>query len=197
MGSVKNQGGRPRATDITVGLRRSAEQIVTDRGFTALTVEAVASQAGTSRPAFYRRYASLPHLIIEVMAEKYGIGTMVDTGTLRGDLLLLQQADFEMFSSPFMGQALLGILEAARAFPAVREHLSEVFVRPRRQNVDRVLRAAIERGEISERGWRCETVADLLVGPLMSRSLVPSSSKLTEELVHETVHAARRYLGLK
>ncbi|WP_181135479.1 TetR/AcrR family transcriptional regulator [Rathayibacter sp. AY2B3] len=194
---VKNQGGRPRATDITAALRESAEHIVTEKGYTALTVEAIASRAGTTRPAFYRRYSSLPHLVVEIMAEKYGTGARVDTGALESDLHLLQRADYEMFSSPFMKHALLGILEAARAYPDIRKHLSDEFVKPRRENVTRVLNAAVDRGEIAAVGWKPETVADLLLGPLMSRSLVPSSSDLTEELVEETVQAACRYLGIK
>src|ERR1700712_5649711 len=58
-------------------------------GYSALTYDAVASKAGTSKPVLYRRWPTKPDLVIAAMhhAGLFGRRELPDTGSLREDVL--------------------------------------------------------------------------------------------------------------
>jgi AcrR family transcriptional regulator len=60
-------------------------------GYPALTIEAVADRAGTSRAVLYRRWRNRPELVIAAMRRHRPLlsGEIPDTGSLRGDVLAL------------------------------------------------------------------------------------------------------------
>jgi AcrR family transcriptional regulator len=62
-----------------------------DSGYSKLTMERVADRAGTSRAVIYRRWRNRAELVIAAMRYHQPVysGAVQDTGTLRGDVLLL------------------------------------------------------------------------------------------------------------
>src|SRR5580693_10073750 len=60
-------------------------------GYPALTIEAVADRAGTSRAVLYRRWRNRPELVLAVIRRHRPMlsGEIPDTGGLRGDVLAL------------------------------------------------------------------------------------------------------------
>ncbi len=164
------------------------------QGYSALTIDSLVTSVGTTRPTFYRRFPNIAHLALTVVKNAFGTGTPVDTGSLREDLFTLQLEEVAMFSSPLMRNNLSGLLEAARTDHDLLVLYGAEFIGPRRSNVDRVVAAAVERGEISA-DVDIDFVCDLLLGPILARALMPSGAALDETLARQTTEAALRALN--
>lgn len=191
-----NSIGRPYTRGITEALVQAAERVMVDGGYSALTVDGLTAEVGTTRPTFYRRFPSVAYLALEVIKNRFGTGLQVDTGSLYEDLLTLQREEIAMFASPLFRNNLLGLLEAARKDVELRTLYESSFVRPRRENVARVVHAAIARDEVDEEAVDIESVCDDLVGPILSRALLPVNAPLDDRLARHTTETAMRALGV-
>ncbi|MFK4298873.1 AcrR family transcriptional regulator [Arthrobacter sp. GAS37] len=191
---TNNQTGRPFVPGITEALIQAAERIMVTDGFSGLSIDGLVTEVGTTRPTFYRRYPSIAHLAFEVIAARFGTGMPVDTGSLYGDLLKLQREDIAMFASPLVRNNLPGLLESVRTDPRVRDRYRDDFVGPRRANVARVIAAAVERGELADRNVDVDMVCDLLVGPILARTLLPVAVSADDRLARQTAQFVVGYL---
>ncbi len=163
-------------------------------GFSKLTVDGLVNEVGTTRPAFYRRYRTIAHLAFEVIWNRFGTEASVNTGSLSGDLLKLQRDEVAMFSDPLLRNNLLGLLESVRTDLEVQSLYLEQFIKPRRANVERVVTAAVARGELSNVPSNLGFVCDLLLGPILARAVLPLPGELDDELAQETASAGLRAL---
>ncbi|MDR6866994.1 AcrR family transcriptional regulator [Microbacterium resistens] len=188
-----NQIGRPYVPGITEALLHAAERIMVSEGFSALTVDRLVTEIGSTRPTFYRRFPNIAHLALEVVRKRFGTGTPVDTGSLAEDLLILQREEIAMFASPLLRNNLPGLLDAARTDASVRTLYETEFIGPRRANVARVIAAGVERGEVPEVD-DIDYVCDLLFGPVIVRALLPVGAALDDRLARETRDSAMERL---
>lgn len=187
--------GRPPVSGITEALLKAAEGIMLTEGFSSLTVDALVTEVGTTRPTFYRRFSNVADVALTVVRNTFGTGNSVDTGSLRQDLLALQEEEVSMFSSPLLRNNLSGLLEAARSDEVLLAAYGSEFIGPRRANVARVISAAIDRGEIDEVDVDVDFVCDLLLGPILARALVPSGAPLDARLAEQTTEAVLLSVG--
>jgi AcrR family transcriptional regulator len=188
------QVGRPQDPAISEALVRAAERAMVTDGYSSLTVESLCAEIGSTRPAFYRRYPNLAHLAFHVIREHFGAEPPIETGTLEGDLLALQQAEVAMFADPLMAKNLPGLLESVRADPVLSETYGSQFIKPRRARVALLLDAAVARGEIP--GYDdVPFICDMLVGPILARSVLPGSAPVDDDLAHSTTRAVLAMLG--
>lgn len=189
--------GRPPIEGISGALIQAAERIMTTDGFSKLTVDGLASEIGTTRPTFYRRYPGVAQLALDVITSRFGNATPIDTGSLANDLLALQRADVAKYSSPLLANSLPGLVEYVRHDASVRELYREQFVAPRRRIVVQIVDAASARGEIT--AARSETLDldlldDLLLGPILTRALLPVPGRLDDALARTTAQLGLDYL---
>lgn len=191
------RAGRPHVSAITDALVQAAERVMATEGFSGLTVDGLVNEIGTTRPTFYRRFPNVAHLAFEVIKTRFGSGANVDTGSLYEDLLTLQREEIAMFASPLFRNSLPGLLEAARTEPAVRELYEAHFLGPRRSNVERVIEAAVARGEIDRHDVDIEFVCDMLVGPVLSRALLPVGAPLDDRLARQTAQSVLAHLRIR
>lgn len=190
-----NKTGRPLTSGITEALLQAAERLMVEQGFSALTVDGLASEVGTTRPTFYRRFPSVAHLALEVIKGRFGTGTPVDTGTLYEDLLTVQREEIAMFASPLLKKNLPGLLEAARLDPQLSALYEAQFIGPRRSNIARILEAASKRDEIQTDDLDLDYLCDLLLGPVLARALLPVNASLTDGLARQTVETILTITG--
>lgn len=186
--------GRPPVSGLTEALLEAAERIMLTQGFSSLTVDALVTEVGTTRPTFYRRFSNTADVALTVVRNTFGTGNAVDTGSLREDLLTLQREEVVMFSSPLLRNNLSGLLEAARSDGDLLAAYGSEFIGPRRANVARVIAAAIDRGEIGD-DVDIDFVCDLLLGPILARALMPSGAPLDGRLAEQTAEAVLLSLG--
>jgi AcrR family transcriptional regulator len=188
--------GRPRNTDLDTALLQAAEELLLERGFSAVSVEAVATRAKTSRPAFYRRFDGIPHLVLALLLDRFAIDLDrgIDTGNLPDDLTAIQEDQLCLFSNPLVKRSMAGFLDSLQTDADLRRVFVDEFLTPRRYGAGMIIRRAAIRGEIPENPdveWAC----DLLTGPLLMRALMPGLMGLDEALVSQTVASALSALG--
>ncbi|MGV1034732.1 MAG: TetR-like C-terminal domain-containing protein [Microbacteriaceae bacterium] len=168
----------------------AAERVMVSDGFSALTIDALVREVGTTRPAFYRRYDGIPYLVFDVLRRKFNSQSFESSGALAADFLKLQRDEITMFSGALLRNNLPGLLELARTKPDLVELYSQQFVQPRRAWVQLAIDAAVERGEISQPTVDTGFICDLLLGPLMARALLPNIGELDDELAQATAAVA-------
>lgn len=118
-------------------------------GYTALTIEAVAKRAGTSKPVIYRRWPSRAHLIVTAWARQRPIESgFPDLGSLRADLVWLFTRVADR-TAGMMSETIAGVMAEAFKHPEVQALLRErLDSAPLTAVVRHVVANAVDRGEL-------------------------------------------------
>ncbi|HKY14575.1 MAG TPA: TetR/AcrR family transcriptional regulator [Microthrixaceae bacterium] len=185
--------GRPRDPELDDEILAAAAAIVSESGMEALTMDAVARRAGVAKATIYRRFPGKVDLIVATCnSVAPALPPTPDTGSVRGDLLVLLDHVLESVQGDDRGSMMPSVIATAACNPEVREALHR-FSANRRSRLTKVLKRAIERGELYE-GIDAELVGDQLVGALTYRSLVagrPLNRAVLERLVDQTLLGAQ------
>lgn len=120
-----------------------------DVGYTALTIEAVAKRAGTSKPVIYRRWQSRAHLVVAAWARQRPMESRIpDTGSLRADLVWLFTRIADR-TAGMMSETIAGVMAEAFKHPEVQSLLRErLDAGPLTTAVWRIVDNAVNRGEL-------------------------------------------------
>lgn len=178
--------GRPRNPELATAILDAARALIGEHGIDSISIDAVAAKAGTTRPAFYRRYAGLPEMLLALVVEDFGADIDVDFGDVRSDLLALQREQVSMYVSPLVRKSLAVFLGALQSSAGLNAEFQRVFLRPRRDVTARILAHAAERGEIRS-DYDPEAACDLLTGPLLMRVLLPDVGVLDQSIIDDTI----------
>jgi len=139
---------RRRGAELEAAILDAAWDVLTERGYARLTIEAVAERAQTSRPVLYRRWptrADLLRAAIEHHRAQH-VTAVPDTGSLRGDVLAAlrdlnrHRADVVIV----LGTALSDYYAETGSSP---EELRRLILGNRR-TMDTILERAAARGEL-------------------------------------------------
>src|SRR4028119_1256301 len=116
-----SRGGRPRDPSRDGVIRAAILRLLGEVGYGALTVDAVAAEAGVGKATIYRRWRTKQDLVVDTVSELNRSWTVdVDTGSLEGDLRQLVHRIVEMMTSP-VGAATRSLLAAMQHEPALTE----------------------------------------------------------------------------
>ena len=88
--------GRPRSEEAHQAILDATLDLLAEVGFSALTVEGVASRAGVGKATIYRRWPSKLPLVVEAFGQLPALED-VDTGSLVGDLKLMLRSYLQLF----------------------------------------------------------------------------------------------------
>jgi AcrR family transcriptional regulator len=144
-----NRGGRPRDPSRDGVIRKAILRLLADVGYGALTMDAVASQAGVGKATIYRRWRTKEDLVVDTIA---GLEQQVidspDTGTLEGDLRSLVHSLVAIINGP-LGAATLALLSTVPHQPALAEAFRSGPIAVWRTAFDEVWARGVARGEVS------------------------------------------------
>ncbi len=180
--------GRPRSEEAHRAILDATLELLVEVGFSALTVEGVATRAGVGKATIYRRWPSKLPLVIEAFRELPHLEE-VDTGNLVDDLKKMLRSYLQLFHSTPLG-AVLPSLAGERAHEPQLSQLFDPVVKDRSQPLVRALRRAVKRGELPA-DLDLELAADLIVGPIPVR-LFFSGGKVSPKMVGPMVDLALR-----
>ncbi|HET8588228.1 MAG TPA: TetR/AcrR family transcriptional regulator [Nakamurella sp.] len=142
---------RRRGPELEAALLQAAWDELVEVGFARLTMESVASRAGTGIAVLYRRWANKDELVLAALAHQRSTHPVdvADTGTLRGDLLATLTG---------MGRARAGFfaVAAAAAFSGLQtgtglipaQVRDRILGDQRTSRIRTIYRRAHDRGEI-------------------------------------------------
>jgi AcrR family transcriptional regulator len=103
---------RRRGTALEEAILHAAVELLTESGYAELTMDRVASRAGTNKNAIYRRWPNRLALGIAAYRQLARTVQPPDTGSLRGDALELLRRANRHWSSP-LGAILRDLMSAA------------------------------------------------------------------------------------
>jgi AcrR family transcriptional regulator len=177
---------RRRGAELEAAVLDAAWDILSERGYGALTYEALAQQAKTAKQVIYRRWPTKRELLFALLAHHgTSIPTIqVDTGTLRDDVLTLMRnsnARINDLTAIFSG--LIGThFDEVEATP--RELRAALF-NNRANAVEAALERAVARGEIGGGEIPARVVA--LPYDLYRHEAVMSLASMPDEVLVEIV----------
>jgi AcrR family transcriptional regulator len=143
-----SRGGRPRDPSRDGVIRAAILSLLADVGYGALTMDAVAAQAGVGKATIYRRWRTKEDLVVDTIAELHQIDSVPpDTGSLEGDIRVLLHSLVAVVSGP-LGAATLSLLSTVPHQPALAEAFRAGPIGVWRAAFDDVWARAAERGEV-------------------------------------------------
>jgi len=95
---VATTAGRPRSEEAHRAILDATLELLAEVGFSAMTVEGVASRAQVGKATIYRRWPSKLPLVVEAFGQLPGFEE-VDTGSLAEDLKKMIRAYLQAFNA--------------------------------------------------------------------------------------------------
>ncbi len=181
--------GRPRDARHDRTILAATLRILQKEGYRGLTIEGVAARAGVGRPTIYRRWPSKPTLVVAALVRSSRLAVPVlDTGSLRDDLIALQRHQVELMGAPDNRRITAGLIADLANDPELAEIYVSQYLSPRRATVWQVLQRGVDRGELDP-DVDLAFAYDLLVGPLFMRTVVwgqplpPDAAEKTADVI--------------
>jgi AcrR family transcriptional regulator len=177
--------GRPRDPRRDEAIRDATLALLAELGYDRMTVDAIATAAGVSKPTIYRRWAGKQELVADaIRLHPHQQAPTPDTGTLRGDLLaIVAQFAAQQRES---AQVAAGLATRLRESPELAALIHDHAVEPMRGRFTLALERAVARGELPAEPPVSSLFADVAPAVLYTRtltSLEPVDDALVTELV--------------
>jgi AcrR family transcriptional regulator len=141
-------------------------------GYDALTMDTVAARTRSSKATLYRQWGGKPELVARAMRHhKPGSIADADTGSLRGDFYaLLAQEDDSALEE--MSALMRALSMAMHHHPELRRAFRELLIEPELDEFNRVLRRAVDRGEVRADNTALDYVPHMMLGALITCTMV-------------------------
>lgn len=191
--------GRRRNPEVERRILEAALRQLGSEGYSRMSLDNVAAEAGVSKPTIYRRWSSKADLATAALRALQISEPVVDTGSTAGDLIQILENFRRSLLRP-NGMSLIGtVLAEERHTPELLARFRERIVAPRRQMLRAVLERARTRHELREE-VDLDCVTSLLVGAYYGRYLAnpkipPRYAAQIVEAVWNGIHRPGRYNG--
>ncbi len=120
-----SRGGRPRDPSRDGVIRAAILRLLADVGYGALTMDAVASEAGVGKATIYRRWRTKEELVVDTVSDLNAAEALSpSTGSLEGDLRQLMASMVNLINGP-AGAATQALLSSMHHQPALQEAFRE------------------------------------------------------------------------
>jgi AcrR family transcriptional regulator len=182
--------GRPRDPRIDGAVLDATADLLGETGYAALSVDAIARRAGTSKPAIYRRWPSKAHLVHEAVFPLTDDTELPDTGSLYGDMREMMRRTGTVLTTPAARAALPGLVGETAADPTLHAALLERFGHVLARGLTRWLDAAVARGEVRPEVTAADVV-DAIAG-ITFLALITHGDTLDDAWVDRTTELITR-----
>jgi AcrR family transcriptional regulator len=152
--------GRARDPEIDARVRAAAARHLAVRGYTALSIAAVAHEAGTTRQALYRRWPDKASLAADALLAAAGLGA---ANSSTGDASASPLADFRRGVSLPGRLSLASTMLQESTAPVARARYQGRVVAPRRARIRAILDRAVRLG-LADAGADLELAVSLGTG---------------------------------
>jgi AcrR family transcriptional regulator len=144
----KKPPGRPRSTQSHQAMLQAALELLTEVGFAAMSMDAIAARAGIGKTTIYRRYASKEELVADAIESIREEIVIPDTGNHQSDIDILIENAAQITLNPIGRQTVAMIISSASSNPQFAQIYWTKYLQPRRKAFAVVLERAKARNEI-------------------------------------------------
>jgi AcrR family transcriptional regulator len=163
--------GRPRDEEVRKRILDSAAQLLEDRCFDEITVEAIAEQSGAGKATIYRWWPNKAAVLIEAFRERISRELpFPDTGDFRRDLRQQLSNFTEIIYWGRRGKVFRSFIAGAQADPEIAAAFRELWIRPRRGEARKLVERYMAQG-IARAGLDPDLAVELMFSPLYYRLL--------------------------
>jgi AcrR family transcriptional regulator len=182
--------GRPRSDSTHRRILLAARDLLMERNFAEFRIEHVATRAGVSKAAIYRRWPSRQALAQELLVELVGPHIEIaETGDTREELLACVINPMRAVTDTPFGPVIRSLLSQIATDPGLGDPFRATVVQARRDEIARVIERGIARGDL-RRDADPRIATELLVGPVYFR--VMFGGELTRDFAERIVDAVWR-----
>jgi len=166
---------------------------LTEVGYAAFTIEAVAARAQTGKASIYRRWETKAELVIDAFVTRFGkpdeivCELLADTSASTRDLLVRMGMHISELSDE-AAEAIRAIACEATRDPDLAAAVDEKVHRPKRAAIVELLHRGIARGEVRPDAV-CGLYADILPAMLTYRMVLNNQPVSEQEIVEIVDHA--------
>jgi AcrR family transcriptional regulator len=188
-----SKGGRPRSIQSQRAILDATLTLLAEEGFEEMSIEAIATRAGVGKKTIYRWWTSKEALVIDaIKSMQQTRNPVIDTGSLREDLLTMGRNALQYWSGPDVRKFVLKLLAVMITHPEVYQAFYDQAVAPRFQQLRHVIQRAQARGEVRQ-DLDADDVIGLIAGPIWYHIFLDASgatltSNLPERLVDAILH---------
>ena len=185
----QSRGGRPRDPSRDGVIRAAILSLLAEVGYGALTMDAVAAEAGVGKATIYRRWRTKQDLVVDTIAELNRAEAAVpDTGSLEGDLREVMHSLVAVINGP-LGAAMQSLLSTIPHQPALAEAFRTGPLAAWRNSFEELWARAEGRGEVRT-GIAYALIGDAAGAPLVQRWLLtgePVDEAYADEVLQSVV----------
>ncbi|WP_327064961.1 TetR/AcrR family transcriptional regulator [Kitasatospora sp. NBC_01250] len=191
--SPRPRSGNRRDEAARLAVLHAADDLLAEHGFAALTIEAIAREAGVAKQTIYRWWPSKVEILLDTLIADSDKLLPVPTGVPTAQTVRGYLGDFADFlTGDAAGKVLLALIAQAQHDPATARSFHERYLAPRRGQERELLARGIEAGEFSP-VLGPDDLLDALLGPLVHRALM--GSRVPRDLVDTLVEELLRPRG--
>jgi AcrR family transcriptional regulator len=184
-----SRGGRPRDPSRDGVIRAAILSLLAEVGYGALTMDAVAAQAGVGKATIYRRWRTKEDLVVDtISAITQAEVTPADTGSLEGDLREVLRTIVGVVNGP-TGAATQALLSTVPHHPALAAAFRDGPIGVWQQAFDQIFARAEARGDVRP-GLSGSVAAEAMTAPFVQRWLVnglPVTEEFADQVLAEVV----------
>ncbi|MGY1985264.1 TetR/AcrR family transcriptional regulator [Blastococcus sp. SYSU DS0669] len=184
-----SRGGRPRDPSRDGVIRAAILRLLADVGYGALTMDAVAAEAGVGKATIYRRWRTKQDLVVDTISDlNRDVAQSPDTGSLEGDLREIMRTLVGVVNGP-TGAATLSLLSTVPRHPALAEAFEQGPLAVWRQSFEKVWQQAEARGDVGPE-FRSSVAAETISALLVQRWLLthrPVDEAFADEVLETVV----------
>jgi AcrR family transcriptional regulator len=169
--SHRRGSGRPRDPSLDGAIRAAILRLLAEVGYGALTMDAVAAEAGVGKATIYRRWRSKEDLVVDTISDLYRDGLLPpETGSLEGDLRWMLHSLVAVIISE-TGSATLSLLSTVPHLPALADAFRDGPLAVWQDSFAQVWARAEQSGEVRA-GTAGATLAETTTALLVQRWLL-------------------------
>lgn len=163
--------GRPRSESSRGAILEGARRLLQRDGYSSITVDALAAEAGVGRQTIYRRWPTKADVVLELVSGRPDFAIDVpDTGAYGSDIRAFLRSAFTAASDPATADLLRGLMTEAQERPEFGERFRRDFLRPRRAAFQTIVDRAAARKDLPAH-VPTDAIADIAFGALWYRLL--------------------------
>jgi AcrR family transcriptional regulator len=162
--------GRPRSEVAYSKALAVAREILLTEGFGRLTMEAVASRSGVSKPTLYRHWANAQQLAMAALVPPIEIAGVPEGQTGKARLMLQLETLIETFATTRGRQIALTLASADPESEYTRAFRNRVLLTSREIG-RKIIQSAVAASELAAPA-DLEAVLDMIYGPIFYRLLM-------------------------
>ncbi|MGW2421518.1 TetR/AcrR family transcriptional regulator [Streptomyces sp. NPDC001709] len=182
--------GRPRSEAVERAIVEGVMKLLEDGvPLAELSIERVARTAGVGKATIYRRWSGKEELFVDVVRAAEPPDPELPGTSLRDDLVALLEHLRQRGLASRSSALLHNVYAQMKSSPRIWSEYHKAVVAPRRALAMAALRRARENGEVRP-DVDPDLAIDMIVGPMLVRTIMRPDADLPEDLAERIVDAA-------